>query len=233
MKKSKAGKINEEHLIIQLNRIGNQLMLSNHFVEDIVSKLPKFIVEGTEQHTGIEQNLAMLDILFDHIILQLDQLLEIEPFIQLAEVKTYPSHELTKSLKKIIEPIQIMEKKIRIFRNNLVAHVKDQVFDFKPMQKLDPDYNNTLRQINLLSRLAVCYILGLFANLPDYALAMIEKENLSNDIEADVEFIEWWAKMKEEEKGIIERTNEVLRKNGFQIIKLPNYSTYPIGSSDN
>lgn len=230
MKKRSSTEVNENYLIIQLSRIVNQLMLANYFVEKVTKKLPTLVITGTEKYTGLEENQALLDILFDHIIIQLYQFLEIEPFIQRVEAKTYPHHELTKSLKEIVKPIRKMEGKIRLWRNNIVTHSKQQVFNFVPFHILDPDYMETLRNINLLSRLAVCYLIGLFVNIPDYTLAMVEKHNLGRGVEADTGFKEWWFNMKKTEKEIVDKANNELKKSGFEIIKRPSYKSYPIGS---
>lgn len=206
-----------ESIIISFNDVLSRLIKSNYFFEELVEKAPDFVIKGIKSQEVKKMDL-MFDVLLEYSILQITNFFEILPKLSIVERKTFDNAILSKSLKIILEQIQKNESKIKIWRNKVVAHSKEQSRDYIPYYIRDQDYVETFKNVLLTSRLIVHYGTNFLQNLPtDYDMAKIVVRFQNMDVET-FPLKKWWSEMKKNELAILENTNNVLRVNGLEQI---------------
>lgn len=216
-------KIDLSIVFFHLERIGNLLMTANYHYNRILSTMPQS-VEGENEE--FDSKVALLDILSDFIIIQLDRFFEIFPLLTKIESLTYKKYELSRSLSELLSFMKSKEKIIRIWRNKLVAHSLQTAMNGYRVTDIDNNLNQTMRDIHLVSRLTVCYIIGFCRNIPDSTNSESDIDSMVGSIPSDHNFKEYWEEMKKTENEILKKVNTILEKNGFESIIGPDYSNF-------
>lgn len=211
---------------IQLNHIMYRLSWANVFQENLNEELmqtPK--TESAEKNWRRIQ--AQTTMYLDYILLNLDQLLEIHDS-QLGKVlKEIGFTELLVCLKNLWNPINDLREKIRLWRNNYVAHGTYQSANFRTLREIDPDYENTIKKTFFASRLASIYIATIFSNLrSDYKLAIsLQRMQMSSK---GGEWVwenpnQYWKEMQDKEYELTKEIDEILLKHGFTGTSKPDF----------
>ncbi|HXT85065.1 MAG TPA: hypothetical protein VN704_12180 [Verrucomicrobiae bacterium] len=208
---------------IQLNHIMYRLFWSNIFEEKLNEELMS-LGDNPDQGKSWREIQARNTMNLDYILLNLSQLFEIHD-TQLAKVlKEINNLEILKCLENIWNPIKEIKEKVELWRNNYVAHGKDQSVYFRTLMEIDPDYKNTIKKTYLASRLAVKYISTIFINnLSDYHW-VVSQHRLHVKVQGEWVLRDphiYWKEMKTMEDALTKHSNEILRKNGFTEISLP------------
>lgn len=203
--------------LIQLNMIGYRLSWANHIFEKTLKKIPKFQSKEYRKTPEHKINEAILLIMFEHIILNLDQLFEAHPTI-VKKIREEGFETLEKALNKLWKPIQNKEKKIQKWRNQYVAHSKKRVSKYITTQDIDKDYFETQKQIFRLSRLGTFYISGIFHNFPfDYKNAMKIHQQTVEKLKPSHIHDRWDEMIKDTDKIVLESEID-LKKAGYDAV---------------
>ena len=208
---------------IQLNHIMHRLFWSNIFEEQMNQELLN-LSKKPDQGKAWKEIQARNTMNLDYILLNLSQLFEIHDS-QLGKVlKEIDNLEILTYLENLWNPIKEIRGKIELWRNNYVAHGKDQAINFRVLKEIDPNYIDTIKKTYFASRLAVKYISTIFVNnLSDYHWAISQQRlqmGLLGKEDLDKPHI-YWEEMKTKEDILTKQTNEILRKNGYTEISLP------------
>ncbi len=200
--------------LIQLSIIAYRLSWANFLVEKTIQSIPKFEIKNIEKTPERKKNDALLTILFEYIVLNLDQLIEAHPIIA-KNLHDEGFIELEKALNKLWKPIQDKDEKIRHWRDKYVAHSQKRTIEYISSTDIDTDYFETQKEIFRLSRLGTFYISGVFENFEhDYKEAMrIHKEIVSKLKPAQMH--EQWEEMKKYTNEILLETTTDLKKAGY------------------
>lgn len=206
--------------LIRLNTIAYRLSWANFILEKTLLEIPKYEIKNAPQSLDKKKNDAILLILFEYIILNIDQLIDIHPTIARL-IKEESFIDLIKSLNKIWKPIQEGASKIRKWRNLHVAHSGESVSEYMNPSLLDPDYFETQKEIFHFSRLATFYIEGIFENFDfDYKSAMQVQKKVVAELKP-AQMHEQWEEMKK-------ITNKILIDSKKDVIKAGFLPAYPI-----
>ncbi len=211
----------KESISIELNHILASLINTHYNFEECIKNAPKHVIANYEFSNTKKIN-SLIDILINNMIIQLYKFSEISDKLYEIEKTTYQSSELLKTLKDLKNVILSDDSKIRKWRNEIVAHSEKQAKNYEPIYLKDPNYNTSIKDFILQSRLLMYYILIFFHELPSEST---NTSSIVNEINQNIEEIhlkEWWPIMLKKEIKILSQTNEILHKNGFSELPITN-----------
>lgn len=220
--------INElDSCLSELDNILNSLLTTNFYYE-------YFITNGDYFESRIEGEVLsskgqpMLDLLFDHMIIQLDKLLELHN--QLSRCIVNVNHKnLMNTLQVHWKRIYDNKEKIILWRNKIVAHSGEQSKNYVPHYKIDPEYQKTIPEIISMARYAVTYIWAVLSNILTHYMEATDKkyEDMYN-IKYVGTTTELLAKAILNEKKVFSAINKDLKKNGFKPVIFCGYEKWPM-----
>ena len=205
-----------ESTALVLSEITSFLFDIGNYLECVIDKTSKNKIEGYDT-SDIERCDLPIYIVINIIVLQLYKFIKISHKLHLIEKNTFSNSELLAALQDLREIIMKDKEKVELWRNELVVHSENQAKSYEPLFKKDHDYQNSIQNFILQSRLLVRYIIIFFHELP------AELCNLSwhtREINNKVQHIcpkEWWPEMLKHEKKIVEDTNRKLKRAGFDV----------------
>ena len=212
----------------ELDNILNSLMTANFYQEYFITNGPSF---GNEiQNTLMLDKVQPLsDIIFEHMIIQLDKLFEIHS--QLGKcIVNINQKKLMRALKADWKAIYKNRGKIILWRNKLITHSKKQSKNYVPYYKVDPNYRKTISDIFCISRYAVTYLWAILSNINTQFLESTEaKYEEMNNLEKE-DATQLLAKTIINEKKFFKEINNNLKKNGFGPVIFCGYEKWPMNN---
>jgi len=212
--------------LIQLNHISYRLSWANIIANEITSQLEIVGLKSNPEKSA-EKLRAKSKMCLDYMFLNLHHLFEIHDNKLGKVIHEIGFDELIKSLKPLWNEIESLRDKIKLWRHNYVAHSTSQATDFKIFEEIDPDHRETIQKVFFVSRIACIFIHTIFENLPsDYRLSISLQKLRIKEMSGDwnwVGYPQYWEEMNKNEEKLVEETNQILTKNGFESTAKPNY----------
>jgi len=153
-------------------------------------------------------------ILLEHLIINLYKLIEIHPTL-VKNLKKMDEDLLEKSLQDFWQPIQNQEKRIKNWRNKIIAHAEYSAKKMVTYPKVDENFESFPEKIHLLSNYGILYISGISLNIPEFKNAIESHQRQMKYPKNVFKIIEW--EMNQVKIGkLIKIVKKTLEKNGYQ-----------------
>ncbi|MGI0047744.1 MAG: hypothetical protein ACREBB_11245 [Nitrosotalea sp.] len=193
--------------------------------DDKLRKTPDIIIEP-RQYVELGISGFLEKVLIDLMVIRLYRLYEIHPILgKVLNERAEEIRNLLKILSDVWNQIKSYRKKIKLWRNNRVAHSNDQAKKYVPIHIIDEDYKNTIKDILLCSRLAFWYYYVIYCNakdLFDVADSIYETRYGKSDY---IYSHQMWRDIDKDEETVISEINEKLQKGGFMTVPKPKFQT--------
>jgi len=177
--------------------------------EEFKREFMKSMNDNPEIDKGKKHSMIFLQLL----IINLYKLIEIHPTL-IKNLKKMDEEKLEKSLQDFWQPIQKQEKRIRDWRNNIVAHAKDSAKKMTTFSKIDENFQSFPKEIHLLATCAILYISGISRNVPEFsnAIAALQRQM---KYPKNAYLVSEWYEIQNEIGTLIENVKKTLKKNGY------------------
>jgi hypothetical protein len=203
-------------------------MSSNFYFEYCITYSP---IVTDKEFVSLKQSLhtidPLIDILFESMVIQLYKFFELHRILTKC-LKDSSKIGLLSALKKPWNKIDKSASIIRIWRNEIISHSRNQSINYIPYHVLDPNYNESRKFIVSVSRYAVIYIWAIIDNIhTDYMSATLTKEEDKNSL-VRVEATEVLSQTIINERKFWKEVNEELKKDKYKPVRFCGYEKWPM-----
>lgn len=227
-----------ESCFIMLNNTAIRIKNAVEFQEDVFEKLLKILsdyekevkeknnnqpipeeefkqefLKTMETNPEVIEVKKLSSILMEYLIINLSRLLEIHPTLA-KNLREMGEEMLEKSLQDFWQPIQKQAKRIKRWRNKIVAHADKKAKNILTYPEVDENYEFFPREIFLMSVCVLLYTAGISRNVPEFADA-IKSHTRYTRYPKNIFTIFEWQETHKELGQLVENAKKTLEKNGY------------------